>query len=77
MTQSSTIQRISQRLILILTAIIEHELYFRNIFQAYVQSIISLIKEFYIYFSIELELKLDHVFKMIKSLYKIFEIDVH
>ena len=36
MTQSFTIQRINQQLILILIAIIEHKLYFRNIFQAYV-----------------------------------------
>ena len=77
MTQSFTIQRINQRLILILTAIIDHGLYFRNIFQTYVQSVISLTKEFYIRFSIEFDLKLDHVFKMIKSLYKIFEIGVH
>ena len=59
--QSFTIQRMNQRLILISTAIIDHELYFRNIFQAYVQSIISLIKKFYIRFSIELELKINHV----------------
>ena len=75
--QSFTIQRMNQRLILILIAIIGHELYFRNIFQAYVQSIISLIKKFYIRSSIELELKIDHVFKIIKSLYEVFEADIH
>ena len=77
MIQLFTIQRMSQRLILILIAIIDHELYFQNIFQTYVQSIISLIKKFYICFSTEFELKIDHVFKIIKSLYEIFEIDVH
>ena len=76
-TQSSIIQRMSQRLILALTAFIKHKLYLRNIFQAYVQSAISLIKKFYICFSIELELEFDHVLKMIKLLYEIFEIDVH
>ena len=75
--QLLTIQRMNQRLILILIAIIDHELYFRNIFQAYVQSVISLIRKFYIRFSIKFELKINHVFKMIKSLYEIFEIDVH
>ena len=75
--QSFTIQRMNQRLILILIAIIDHELYFRNIFQTYVQSIISLIKKFYIRFSTEFELKIDYVFKMIKSLYEVFEIDIH
>ena len=77
MTQSFTIQDMNQRLILILTAIIDHGLYFRNIFQAYVQSAISLIKKFYIRFSIELGLKSDHVFKIIKSLYKVSEVDAH
>ena len=77
MTQSPIIQRMSQRLILALTAIIEHKLYLRNIFQAYVHSAISLIKKFYIRFSIELELELDHVLRIIKLLYEIFEIDVH
>ena len=75
--QSSTIQRINQRLILILTAIIEHELYLWNIFQIYVQSITSLTRKFYIRFSIEFELEPDHVLKMIKSLYEVFEADVH
>ena len=77
MTQSFTIQRMNQRLILILAAIIGHELYFRDIFQAYVQSVISLIKEFYIRPSTELELKIDHVFKMIKSLYEVPETGAH
>ena len=77
MIQLFTIQRMSQRLILILIAIIDHELYLRNISQAYVQSIISLIRKFYIRFSTEFELKIDHVFKMIKSLYEVFEINVH
>ena len=76
MIQSFTIQRINQRLILILIVIIDYELYFQNIFQAYVQSVISLIKKFYIRLLTELELKINHVFKMIKSLYEIFEIDV-
>ena len=77
MTQSFTIQRINQRLILILTAIINHELYFRNISQAYVQSVILLIKKFYIRPLIEFELRFNHVLKMIKSLYGVLEVDVH
>ena len=75
--QSLTIQRMNQRLILVLAAIIGHELYFWDIFQAYVQSAISLTREFYIRSSVELGLKLDHVLKMIKSLYGVSEAGVH
>ena len=77
MTQSPTIQRISQRLILALAAITEHKLYLRDISQAYVQSATPLTKEFYIRSPTELGLGTDHVLKMIKPLYGVFEADAY
>ena len=77
MTQSSTIQRMNQRLILTLTAITGHELYLRDISQAYVQSATPLTREFYIRPPVELGLGPDHVLKMIKPLYEIPEAGAH
>jgi hypothetical protein len=77
LTQSSTIQRMSQRIILALTAIIKHNLYLRDIIQAYVKSKISLNKEFFIRSFFELDLSKNSILRVIKSLYKVFETETH
>jgi pheromone shutdown protein TraB len=79
--QSSTIQRISQRLILCLIVSLSMNLYLRNITQAYVQSATSLNRDFYVQSLPDL-MKLmrisdDCVLKVIKSLYEIPEADNH
>jgi hypothetical protein len=48
LTQSPTIQRVSQRLILCIAAMGHHKLYLRDISQAYVQSTTNLNREFYV-----------------------------
>jgi hypothetical protein len=48
LTQSSTIQRISQRLILCLIVSLSMNLYLRDITQAYVQLAMSLNRDFYV-----------------------------
>ena len=48
LTQSPTIQRVSQRLILCIAAMGYHKLYLRDISQAYVQSTTTLNREFYV-----------------------------
>ena len=76
--QTSTIQRMSQRLILILTASMSHlSLFLRDISQAYVQSNISLTKEFFIRPPVELGFEDDAILKIIKSLYEIPEVGIH
>ena len=78
LTQTFTIQRMSQRLILTLTTSMSHlNLFFRDISQVYVQSNISLTKEFFIRSSAELNFGDGAILKIIKSLYEIFEIEVH
>ena len=52
-------------------------LFFRDISQVYVQSNISLTKEFFIRSSVELGFEDDAILKIIKSLYEIFEIEIH
>ncbi len=74
--QSSTIQRINQRLILCLTIMFSHmKFYLRNITQVYVQSATSLNRDFYVQSLSEL-IKLmrisdECILKVIKSLYEI------
>ena len=78
LTQTFTIQRMSQRLILTLTANMSHlNLFFRNISQIYVQSNISLTREFFIRSSAELNFENDVILKIIKSLYEILETEAH
>jgi hypothetical protein len=77
LTQAFTIQRMSQRLILVLTACINHDLYLRDITQTYVQSSIDLNRDFFAYFSSELNLSNDCILKVVKSLYDVFEIEAH
>ena len=77
LTQAPTIQRMNQRLILTLTVNMSHLNFFlRDIFQAYVQSIISLTRKFFIRSLVELELG-DAILKIIKSFYGISKTEVH
>ena len=77
LTQAPTIQRMSQRLILALTVSMSHlGLFFRNIFQVYVQSITSLARKFFIRSPIELGFG-DAILKIIKSLYGVSEAGAH
>ena len=77
LTQAPTIQRMNQRLILTLAANMSHlGLFFRDISQAYVQSIISLARKFFIRLSVELRFG-DAIFKIIKSFYEVSEAEAH
>jgi hypothetical protein len=82
LTQSSIIQRVSQRLIVCLIVVFSNmNLYLRNIIQTYVQSITSLNRDFFVRSFVELIKHLDiisnSILKMIKSLYDVLEIDNH
>ena len=78
LTQSPTIQRMSQRLILALSAINPQlGLYLRDITQAYVQSSTSINREFYIRPPIEFGFQNGTVMKVIKPLYGIPEAGAH
>jgi hypothetical protein len=81
LTQSPTIQRVSQRLILCIAAMGQHELYLRDISQAYVQSTTNLNREFYVRPPRELQnqLGLDEssVLKILKPLYGVPEAGNH
>jgi hypothetical protein len=77
LTQSSTIQRMSQRIILVLAAIIKHNLYLRNITQTYIQSKISLNRTFFIRSSHELNLSKDSILGIVKFLYDVLEAETH
>ena len=77
LTQTFTIQRINQRLILTLTTNMSHlNLFFRDISQVYIQSIISLAKKFFIRPSVKLRFG-NAIFKIIKSLYEISKAETH
>ena len=76
--QTFTIQRMSQRFILTLTTNMSHlSLFFRDISQIYVQSNISLTKEFFIRSSAELNFGNDAILKIIKLLYESFEVEIY
>jgi hypothetical protein len=76
--QSSIIQRMSQRIILALTACTSDcHLYLRNITQAYVQSKIPLNREFFIRSFFELDLSEKSILKIIKPLYDVPETETH
>jgi hypothetical protein len=80
--QSSTIQRVSQRLIVCLVVVFhEMNLYLRNITQTYVQSATFLNRDFYVNSSVELIKQLDilsnSILKIIKSLYEMSKADNH
>jgi hypothetical protein len=83
LTQSPTIQRVSQRLILCISAIKLHEtdLYLRDISQAYVQSTTTLNRKFYVRPPKELvtllSLSKDSVLQVVKPLYGVPEAGNH
>ena len=78
LTQAPTLQRMSQQLILALAATYpEYDLYLRDISQAYVQSITSLNRQFYVRPPRELGLQSDSVLKVIKPLYGVPEAGAH
>ncbi len=82
LTQSFTIQRISQRLIVCLIVVFSKmNLYLRDIIQTYVQSITSLNRDFFVRSSVELIKHLDidtnSILKIVKSLYDVLEADNH
>ncbi len=76
--QSSIIQRMSQRIILALTACISDcHLYLRDITQAYVQSKISLNRQFFIRSLFELDLSNNSILRVVKLLYDVLETETH
>jgi hypothetical protein len=81
LTQSPTIQRVSQRLILCIAAMGLHSLYLRDILQAYVQSTTNLNREFYVRppqeLVAELGIEKDSVLKVLKPLYGVPEAGNH
>ena len=82
LTQSPTIQRVSQRLILCIAAMLpQTRLYLRDISQAYVQSTTNLNREFYVRPPHELNKQLgidkDSVLKVVKPLYGVPEAGNH
>jgi hypothetical protein len=80
LTQSPTIQRVSQRLILCIAAMKLDDnmhLYLRDISQAYVQSTTNLNREFYVRPPQELEIDKDSILKVLKPLYGVPEAGNH
>jgi hypothetical protein len=82
LTQSSTIQRVSQRWIVCLIAVLLNmNLHLRNITQIYVQSATSLNRDFFVHSSVELikhlDIDSDSILKIVKSLYDVFEAGNH
>jgi hypothetical protein len=79
LTQSPTIQRMSQRIILALTActMSDCHLYLRNITQAYVQSKTPLNRQFFIRPPSELNLSKDSILRVVKPLYGVPEAGAH
>jgi len=80
LTQSPTIQRVSQRIILALAVILQEKavsLYLRDITQAYVQSNTHLNRDFYVRPPKELRLKDGLLMRIIKPLYGVPEAGNH
>jgi hypothetical protein len=81
LTQSPTIQRVSQRIIICLAAVYQKGLYLRDISQAYVQSTTQLNRDFYIKPPYELTdrmgLPRDTILKVVKPLYGVPEAGNH
>ena len=83
LTQSPTIQRISQRLVLCLAAITQEttHLYLRDISQAYVQSVTKLHRNFFILPPTELATQLGiprgSILRVVKPLYRVPEAGNH
>ncbi len=79
LTQTFIIQRMNQRIILVITASINHHLYLRNITQTYTQSKSSFNRMFFIRSSFDLNIELfdDAILRIIKSLYNVSEAKAH
>ncbi|KAI1001772.1 hypothetical protein K3495_g6428 [Podosphaera aphanis] len=82
LTQSPTIQRVSQRIILLIAACLRNEieginLYLRDISQAYVQSTTSLTRKFFVRPPIDIELPPGTVWQAKRPLYGIPEAGNH
>jgi hypothetical protein len=82
LTQSFTIQRVSQRLIVCLIVVFSKmNLYLRDITQTYVQSVTSLNRDFFVRSSVELikhfDVDSNSILKIVKSLYDVLEADNH
>ena len=78
LTQSPTIQRASQRVILCVAAILtDRELYLRDISQAYVQSTTNLNRQFYIKPLKEIDLSTSNILQILRLLYGIPEAGTH
>jgi hypothetical protein len=81
LTQAFTIQRMSQRIILVIAASINenHHLYLRDIIQIYTQSKSSFNRMFFIRSSFDLDIALfdDAILRIIKSLYDVSEAKAH
>ena len=77
LTQAPTIQRASQRLILILSLIFDLSIYTRDISQAYTQSNSKLARDVYIHAPFEMNLPRDTVLKVILPLYGVPESGNH
>ncbi len=75
--QASIIQRMSQRIILIIAASINYDLYLRDIIQAYTQSKTSLNRQFFIRSSSGLRLSDDSILRIIKLLYDVSKAKTH
>jgi hypothetical protein len=75
LTQAFIIQRMSQRIILVITASINenHHLYLRDIIQIYTQSKSLLNRMFFIRSLLDLNLSNDAILRVIKSLYDVSE----
>ena len=80
LTRSPTIQRVSQRLILALAAILQTDqtsLYLRDIMQAYTQSKTQLNRDFFVRPPAELRLKDGSILRVVKPLYGVPEAGNH
>ncbi len=77
LTQAFIIQRMSQRIILVIAASINHHLYLRDIIQTYTQSKSCLNRMFFICSSLDLGLFDDAILRVIKSLYDVSKAKAH
>ncbi len=79
LTQAFIIQRMSQRIILVIAASINenHHLYLRNIIQIYTQSKSFLNRMFFSRSFLDLNLSNDAILKVIKSLYNVSKAKAH
>jgi hypothetical protein len=79
LTQAFIIQRMSQRIILVIAASTNYHLYLRNITQTYTQSKSSLNRMFFIRSSFDLDIDLsdDAILRVIKPLYDVSEAKAH